>query len=180
MTLLGIVLVSATSVVIEPLLNLFPARYFDDIARAVGSGGWAIVVSVIVAPVLEELIFRGLILRWLSRRWRPFWAVLVSALAFGLVHLPNLPQVVNATVMGVVLGYIYVLCRSVWPVIIIHAVNNALAYLLLQVLGVGATDLQEIVANNTIYWVIYGVNAAIFVFSMTLIIKRAKIRSLEI
>jgi membrane protease YdiL (CAAX protease family) len=166
LVLLGVVLVAAAGVVIEPLLMLFPERYFDRLAEMIGSGGWAILLTVVAAPVLEELFFRGLVLERLSRAWSAPAAVTVSALLFGAVHLPNLPQMVNAFVMAVVMGYIYLAGRSLIPVIVIHAINNGVAYLVLELTGTQSTDTREMIADETLYRIIYAVSAVILIVSL--------------
>ncbi len=171
MTLLGIVLVTAVGVVLEPLLRLFPAHYFDDIARAVGTGGGAIMISVVLAPLIEEVVFRWLGIRLLLRWLSPFWAVMVTSAAFGLVHFPNLPQVVNALACGIVLGYVFVVTRSLLSVVVIHSANNALAYLSLAVVGPSGGDLRTMIGNEVVYWIVWAACAALLVGSMTVIIK---------
>ncbi len=168
LTLWGIVLITAASLVMEPVLNLFPAHYFEQLGKMLGGGGWAIVLTVILAPICEELFFRGLVLEQFARRWGTWRAVAVSALFFGLVHLPNLPQAVNAIVMGVVLGYIYVATRSLTPVILIHAINNGIAYLLLEMTGTQNTDTRTMIGNDTLYWALFGASAATLAVSLVL------------
>lgn len=166
LVLLGIVLILAVSVVIEPLINLFPDHYMERLNDAIGRGGWALLLTVLLAPVFEEILFRGLILESARRKWGASVAIVLSAAFFGLVHLPILPQALNAFVMGIALGYIYVLTGSLISVIIIHAVNNGLAFLLLELTGTQNSDLQGMIGNDFIYWIVYGVSIAIFVAVM--------------
>ncbi len=74
------------------------------------------------AAVIEEIAFRGLLLRWLLGRCRPDVAVAVQALLFGVVHLPQggLPHVLMATAMGLVFGYAFVWRRSLWTPMGVH------------------------------------------------------------
>ncbi len=125
----GVVLITAASLVMEPLLNLFPEHYLEKLDETIGSGGWAIAMAVVAAPILEEIFFRGLLLETLSRRWSATAAVMTSAALFGAAHISILPQMVNAFVIAVFMGYLYLATRSLVPVIIIHAINNALAYI---------------------------------------------------
>jgi membrane protease YdiL (CAAX protease family) len=84
---LGLFLVG--NALILPLVNIADARQavVDDLNRAGGAklAVFAVVASV-VAPVCEELLFRGLLLRALRRRMSPTAAVIVQALAFALAH----------------------------------------------------------------------------------------------
>lgn len=166
LTLWGLVLVTAAGVVLEPVLDLFPVGYFERLNDAIGSGGVAVFLLVIIAPVCEEIFFRGLVLEQLGRRWSAVWAVVASSLLFGIVHLPIWPQVVNAAVMGMVFGYIYMITRSLMPVIIIHAINNGIAYLVLELTGAQNTGLRELVASEALYWIIWTVCAGVLVLSL--------------
>lgn len=84
-----------------------------------------IFLLVIVAPLTEELLFRGIILRGLLGRCRAASAVLLSAALFALIHL-NPWQLLSAFLIGVILGWVYLRTGSVWLCVLGHAVNNGL------------------------------------------------------
>lgn len=81
--------------------------------------------SIILAPIFEELIYRGLPLKILAPCSKKA-AVIFSALSFGLMH-GNIPQAVSAAASGFFYAVIAVRCGSVIPTIIIHIVNNIIA-----------------------------------------------------
>lgn len=90
-------------------------------------------VGVCIAPFVEELIFRGVLLSGLASRMRVGSAVAVSALIFGCAHLPDfgfawypIPALV---LLGLVLGWMRVQTRSLWPSIALHATYNSVAVL---------------------------------------------------
>jgi membrane protease YdiL (CAAX protease family) len=95
--------------------------------------------NVLVAPIYEELIFRGWILGRLVRNRGNGVAIAVSSLLFGLLHLRNIywldPEALvrmmafTGLVAGPVLGYVTLRCRSVWPAVILHYLNNLGFYL---------------------------------------------------
>jgi len=85
---------------------------------------------VIAAPILEEILCRGIILRGLLKNYSPIKAILISAIFFGLVHL-NPWQALPAFLGGIFLGWIYYKTRSVIPGIVIHATINLCATLFL-------------------------------------------------
>ena len=85
------------------------------------------VLAVVIAPLTEELVFRGLILRGLLGRWRPAAAVTASALLFAATHL-NPAQVPVAMLLGLILGWTYVRTRSLGLCVAGHALNNASTY----------------------------------------------------
>ena len=175
LTLWGILLVLVTSVVLEPLLSLFPESYFESINQAVGRGGWTILTTIVVAPILEEVLFRGQILGAIKAKYGSAWALIISSLLFGLIHgIP--PQMINAFFMGLILGYIYIKTGSLLSVILIHSVNNALAYVQMEAfedLNSNMT-MREAIANDTTYYIIYGVCLALFVIGLIGMIRTVR------
>ena len=85
-----------------------------------------ILSSTVVAPIYEEIIFRGVLLKGLSKKINPTIALVVSALFFALVHL-NVPQGINAFLLGLVIGFIYLTTESIYLSIFAHFINNVLA-----------------------------------------------------
>lgn len=85
----------------------------------------AILKVVIMAPIIEELIFRGVIMHGLMRNNTKFTAVFVSALLFALFHL-NPWQFPATFVLGILLGIIMVRTRNIFLCILGHAINNGL------------------------------------------------------
>ena len=86
-------------------------------------------------PLVEEVVFRGMIFQSM-RRFGDSFALVLSAILFALFH-GNLSQAPNAFLMGLVIGYLVLYSGSLWVGIIIHAVNNLLnlaADLLLQII----------------------------------------------
>lgn len=160
----GLILIIATSIVLEPLLELFPSELLDALAGAIGKGGWAMIMTVVCAPVLEEILFRGIIQECVTRRYGGVRGVLAAAAIFGLVHfIPQ--QAINAFFVGIVLGYIYIKTKSLIPVMIIHALNNAIAFLLMAVFGGAGILTRDVVGNATVYWILYGVCALVVVLA---------------
>jgi hypothetical protein len=92
---------------------------------------WTIVVGMILiggilAPLAEEVIFRGLLYGWLRRFMGLLPATFLSAAIFGLVH-GMLPVIAAAFVVGLVLAYIYERTGSLWAPTIVHATQNCVA-----------------------------------------------------
>lgn len=152
------VLIFAVGVVLEPLLRLLPELSLD-----VGCGFWTILSLVLFAPVFEELICRGVVLGSLRSRYGVTIAWLVSSLFFGILHGQPV-QVVNAFVVGLVLGYVYIATDSLWAAMILHALNNAVAYLML-VTGHANTLLIDLIPGRTLYVAVYVVALAVLVVS---------------
>ena len=160
----GFVMVLLTGVVIEPVLELFPDAFLKMIDKMGMHGGWSILMLVVLAPVMEEVLFRGILLESVRSKHSAGRAIVVSALMFGVIHfIPQ--QVVNAFAIGLILGYIYVRTESLWPVIVIHALNNAMAYVIMQWSDGANITVRSLIDNNTIYAVVYGVSLAALVAS---------------
>ncbi|MFT5232492.1 MAG: membrane protease YdiL (CAAX protease family) [Candidatus Krumholzibacteriia bacterium] len=88
--------------------------------------GLAILTVVILAPLAEELIFRGFIHRLASRKWGPLAATVISALIFGLIH--GEPWYLFGLVgIGIVLALVYETTGSVLACWITHMVHNAVS-----------------------------------------------------
>lgn len=131
---------------------------------------WGYVALGILAPVAEEFVFRGGLLRTIlsmmrvsgwetgryvaptrssasgeragSRPWAPWLAIVFSALLFGVVHM-NWAQGTHGFIMGLLLGWLYYRTGSMMPGIIVHWVNNSVAYLMFKLLP-GMADGQLI------------------------------------
>lgn len=97
-----------------------------------------LVYALILAPVWEEIFFRGTLFPWLAGRLPVHQAQWLSALAFGAVHLHG-PTLLPLTVFGALLAGIYRTSGSLVPAILVHALFNANTCALL-LLGRVATE----------------------------------------
>lgn len=82
-------------------------------------------VTALLVPVMEELVFRGVVLSSL-RRYGIGFSIVGSALIFGLAHMDP-SSVVFATIAGLVFGFLYAKTNNLWLTILIHALNNLIA-----------------------------------------------------
>ena len=91
----------------------------------------------ILAPLTEEVYFRGIVLGWMRRHWGMAWGIGLSSLVFGILHLKWLtPGGTGGMVatgellaMGVLLALVAVRTGSLWASVLTHAVNNFCAAL---------------------------------------------------
>lgn len=104
----------------QALLDVLKDLFTDQ-----GSLTGRVFLLVLVAPVTEELLFRGVVLRGLLSRHRPTVAVIVTALLFALVHV-NPWQFISAFFFGIVFGWVYLRTESVWACVLAHAVANGM------------------------------------------------------
>ena len=91
---------------------------------------WGYVSVGLMAPLAEELVFRGAILRELLR-WssRPWVAIAISALFFAAAHM-NPAQIPHAFLIGMLLGWMYYRTDSIIPGVAYHWINNSVAYVM--------------------------------------------------
>jgi len=81
----------------------------------------------IFGPIAEEICFRGILLGGLLKmRCRPWIAILITALAFSLVH-GYAAKLVGTLLIGIIIGWLYWRTDSIIPCLIIHIVNNSIA-----------------------------------------------------
>ncbi|MXZ03271.1 MAG: CPBP family intramembrane metalloprotease [Chloroflexi bacterium] len=109
----------------DPIIGLNSA--FDNNVFA------TIIYVAILVPIVEELFFRGMIITFLANATHPAIAVLISALVFALFHIDpsyfSINQVIYIFCLGTVFGTAAVITKSIWPGVLMHALNNALVTL---------------------------------------------------
>ena len=155
----GYLLIWCITIALEPLSELLPGDQ-----SALGSGGWLLLSAVVLAPLFEEVVFRGYVAGSLRRSYGALVAWIGSAVAFGLVHL--IPSVVlSATLMGLVLGYFVLRYRSLWLSIVLHAMNNATACFL-RIVDMEDVTVRELMGGGTAYWLLYAAATAIALTSL--------------
>ncbi len=126
-TALGLILVISE---IDNFVNyIFPVPlYFKNIFDKVLTTDDVIstVLLVVVLPgICEELFFRGLLLTGLSKKYKSYAAILISALLFGFVHL-NPWQFVSAFIIGIYLAWLCLKTGSIFLCMFVHFMNNGI------------------------------------------------------
>ena len=90
---------------------------------------WGYLAISLLAPLAEEIVFRGAALRsLLASRLSPLAAILISALLFAVAHL-NPAQMPHAFLVGLLLGWMYWRTGSILPGMVYHWANNSSAYI---------------------------------------------------
>lgn len=97
--------------------------------------------TAVIPAVCEEILFRGVILNHLIPYGRGM-AILSSSLLFGLMH-SNVSQFFYTTLLGVVIGYLYVRTKSIWLCMLIHFVNNGISVLEEGLFNLSDPDLAQ-------------------------------------
>ena len=175
--LAGLALV-ALSFVIEPTVSFIP---MPDSIKAifekafVDSQLWDMIVSTcILAPLLEEFLCRGMMLRGMLTRMKPWKAIFWSAFLFAIMHL-NPWQSIPAFLIGLLLGWVYWRTHSLWATIFLHCLNNSLATLLSRLFPDVTIDAtwRDILPPD-LYWFVY-MSAAVLLGVLIVIIHEKTI-----
>ena len=153
----GVLWLLSSQIILEPIVALLP----EHKTPGLGLGVWACITTIGVAPILEEILCRGVLFEAFNKRWGVKLSIFFSALFFGLIHF-DLATVVVATVAGMIFGTLYVRTSSIFASMIVHAVNNAFAFTLI-VLGKDNVMLKDVIGNDNVYYAVYGVAVLIFV-----------------
>ena len=126
----------ATSFAAEPVSALLPdmPEWFEEIMSGLTGGSLILsFISVsIVAPLFEEWLCRGVVLRGLLTKMKPGTAIAISAAFFAVLHM-NPWQALPAFLLGLVFGYVYYKTGSLKLTMLMHFVNNTLALILSRI-----------------------------------------------
>lgn len=150
----GVVIQVALASILTAYLPFFE-KLMTDYSELMGnlvsdSLGLTILLTVILAPIAEESIFRGLTLGK-AKTYMPLWvANVVQAVLFGIYH-GQLVQGVYAFIMGMAFGYVAIKCNSILPAIVLHMVVNGSALFVEYLLP---SAIQESVIGLTVVGII--------------------------
>ena len=132
-----IVVVSEIDNVLQRFLPI-PDWFLEMLAELGLGEGFAIgtfIVLVIVAPLTEEPLFRGILLRGFTRNYGTWIGVLGTAFLFGAIHL-NPWQFVGAFFLGIVFAWWTLQTRSILPALLGHALNNGMVIVSADLLSI--------------------------------------------
>lgn len=163
------------NVVLDPITTAIPMPEFIEelFAMLTKRDMWTFLTVGITGPILEEVLFRGLILDGFLNRYKPGKAIFWSAFLFGLFHL-NPWQFIPAFLIGLLLGYIYFKTRSLFPVILIHLVNNSFSYLTVYIFGEDVQSYHDIFTESGQYLMFLALALIIFTFCLGWLVKTIK------
>lgn len=146
-------------------------RIINEMSESISDNNLTTIFLVsIVAPVCEEIVFRGIIQKGLINRGvSPLKAVVFSAVLFGIIH-GNPWQLVAGILLGVVLGWVYEKTNSLLSSIMLHIFNN-LFYVLLMIYS-KSDYFSDLLGISQIY--IYVIGLGIFLIFLYLFNKKYK------
>ncbi len=127
------------------------------------------IMVCILAPVFEEIIFRGIILKgMLNFNIKPTIAILINGFVFGCAHM-NPWQFIGAGILGIIFGIVYYRTKSLFLPILLHFLNNTLSYSLMLMQGGMEGD---VFAQRN--YVLIGGMTLLGILSIFLLIKKTK------
>lgn len=149
--LLPIVLLAiGCGLVISGYFFLLPETLMDSYDSHMGGNEKGIVVmllsTAVVAPIVEELIFRGILMSRLSKVMNIVLAALFSTMTFGLLH-GNIVQITYAVVLGLIMSFIAVRCASLLASCFFHIIVNVIGSLSITQMLLGDSFIVNIIAG---------------------------------
>lgn len=93
-----------------------------------------IVYAVAIGPLVEEVIFRGVLLPCLANKVNIYFGVFLSTLIWSLLHF-QLNVIIFTFIFGIILSYQYIASKSLWPSYLTHVVKNSMAVIAIYALG---------------------------------------------
>ena len=129
------------------------------------------------APFFEEWLCRGMVLRGLLARTRmkPFWAIIVSALFFALIHM-NPWQAVPAFLLGCLFGYVYYKTGSLKLTMLMHFTNNTFALICGHIDSIKEMETWRDVIDGPAYWILL---AACIMLTALVVMAFSKVKLLQ-
>lgn len=152
------------NIAIDPLPRLVPLPdWMEDTFNDLSRNRYLFFFgAVICAPLLEELIFRGILLGGLAARYGAWKSLVVSTLLFAAAHL-NPAQSVGIILPALLAGWAYIKLQNLLAPIVVHLINNALAWSLTGVSGGGYRDnLAALFPGTLLYLMIVLAGGVVF------------------
>lgn len=158
-----VVLLALSAIPVVDKFNSYLPPMWDWLERAMeamlnGQSKVSTLISVaVLAPIFEEILCRGLVLRGLLKRTSPFLAIVLSALFFAVIHM-NPWQAVAAFVIGVLMGWVYYRTGSLKLTMLMHFTNNFTATMMSWMLPEesASASFSDILPEGTYIYVLAG------------------------
>ena len=146
----------------EQLIN----EYFKNVNYLMGGNFILVFIAVVIfAPIVEEIIFRGLLLKHLNNVMPTIVAILISSIIFGIGH-GQLIWIIYATLIGIILSIVVIRCKSLTASITLHAVLNLTSYIIY---------FANIEMNSIIVFIISGIVMILALMGIMIMTKNKEI-----
>ena len=168
----GIFSTIAAAYVVEPLTTLLPdmPKWLEDTMKKMleNSPIWVTLISVSVfAPLFEEWLCRGIVLRGLLRTMNSFCAIALSSVFFAILHM-NPWQAIPAFCLGLLFGYAYYRTGSLKLTMLMHCTNNTMAMAASRIPQFKEAETFMDVLSQPAYWSIYAFCLVIIICALIL------------
>ena len=158
------------------ILSEFYDMLMEVLKQMTGGPFWSsFLVVAIFAPIFEEWLCRGMVLRGLLTKMKPAWAIVVSALFFAVIHM-NPWQALNAFLIGLVMGYVYYKTGSLILTMIIHFVNNGTAVVLSNIESLKDYDYWIDILGKQNYYLVFAASCVVLVACLV-VFSRIKVEN---
>ena len=143
------------------ILAQFYELFTEIMKQMTGGPLWSsFLVVAIFAPIFEEWLCRGMVLRGLLTKMKPGWAIVISALFFAVIHA-NPWQALNAFLIGLMMGYVYYKTGSLILTMVIHFVNNGTSVFLSNIESLKDYDYMIDMMDKSTYYLVVAVSVII-------------------
>ncbi|MBQ3740246.1 MAG: CPBP family intramembrane metalloprotease [Bacteroidales bacterium] len=112
-----------------PITDLIPIPDFMN-NLDIDAGWLSFLLMVVIAPVVEEILYRSVVLDCLLFHYSPVVSIIISSVIFGLAHL-NPWQFIAAFILGLLSGYLYYKYKNLTINVVLHASVNLVGYLIM-------------------------------------------------
>ncbi len=120
----------------ENILELFGETNLDLI--------FAGIAIVLIAPIAEEVFFRGFFLRALSNKWGIYYGSIASALVFSFLHYPW-QSFIPIFILGLIINSLVIRYKSIWPAIGFHIFNNGIVFIIQVLIMKDVISLDQLI-----------------------------------
>lgn len=121
--------------------------------------------SIVIAPVMEEVVFRGLIFQRLAKKYSIGKALFFSSILFGILHAEAW---IGASFFGLMMCLVFLHTRNLWVPIVLHVINNGIAVTIMCADGFDYVNLEAYRSDWPYYLVCILVLPAAYILIMKL------------
>ncbi|WP_077399142.1 CPBP family intramembrane glutamic endopeptidase [Cellulophaga omnivescoria] len=135
---------------------------------------YVILSAVIIAPLFEELIFRGFIFKYLKKKYSFLLSAIISSVFFSVIHL-NPTRMLSVFVFGIICCFLYDRTKNIFFPILFHIVFNISSLILTKYfINYGSEEINTIYGENTLFLTL--VNGIIFILCLGSLTKLIKVK----
>ena len=144
--------------------SLISAPLFSILAITSFTGMAGLFSTVVISPICEELLFRGVFLNRLKLIVPTSFAIIITSILFGALH--SYGSIISAFVFGICMCIIYLKTKNILTCILAHFINNLLAELLVHI------DTGNLIFTNDIFIVLFSILAIVSLYLIVISIRQ--------